>query len=140
MSASSPVSPANALRAAVHAALAADPALTAALGGARIHDVPPPTPDFPYVTLGEAQVIDWSTATEIGHEHRLTLNVWSRQGGHGEAHHLAHLVQAVLHDQPLALDGHLLVNLRATSAEIRREAGGRTYRALLRLRAVTETG
>ncbi|MBS9478830.1 DUF3168 domain-containing protein [Ancylobacter radicis] len=133
------VSPANALRAALHATLVADAALTAALGGPRIHDVPPASPEFPYVTLGEAQLIDASTATETGHEHRLTLNVWSRQGGHGQAHHLAHLVQAVLHDAPLALDGHRLVNLRATSAEIRREGGGRTYRALLRFRAMTET-
>ncbi len=130
--------PAVALRRAIHAALSADAALTAALGEGRIHDVPPPSPAFPYVTLGEAQVTDWSTATEAGAEHRLSLACWSRQGGHGEAHQLAHLVQQALHDAPLALDGHRLVNLRFSAAEIRREAGGRTYRALLRFRAVTE--
>lgn len=127
------------LRRAIHAALAGDAALTLALGGPRVYDVPPAAPEFPYVTLGEAQVLDWSTATESGAEHRLTLACWSRQGGHGEAHALAHLVQQALHDVPLALEGHWLVNLRASSAEIRREAGGRTYRALLRFRAVTET-
>ncbi|GLK69903.1 DUF3168 domain-containing protein [Ancylobacter dichloromethanicus] len=132
--------PAVALRRAIHAALMADVPLLAALGGPRIHDVPPNGAEFPYVTLGEAQVLDWSTATESGAEHRLTLVCWSRQGGHGEAHALAHLVQQVLHDAPLVLDGHRLVNLRASSAEIRREPGGRTYRALLRFRAVTETG
>ncbi|TCK31297.1 uncharacterized protein DUF3168 [Ancylobacter aquaticus] len=131
--------PAVALRRAIHAALATDAALTAALGAGRIHDVPPASPEFPYVTLGEAQVLDWSTATETGAEHRLALACWSRQGGHGEAHALAHLVQQALHDVPLALDGHRLVNLRASTAEIRREPGGRTYRALLRFRAVTET-
>ena len=127
-----------ALRRAIHYALAADTALTAALGGARIHDVPPGGAEFPYVTLGEAQVLDWSTATEAGAEHRLTLACWSRQGGHGEAHQLAHLVQQALHDAPLTLEGHRLVNLRMSAAEIRREPGGRTYRALLRFRAVTE--
>lgn len=134
------MSAANELRKAVFAALTTDAALLAALGGARIHDVPPAAPEFPYVTLGEAQLIDWSTATEAGHEHRLTLNVWSRQGGHGQAHAIAHLVQQALHDAPLTLAGHRLVNLRFSSAEIRREAGGRTYRALVRFRAVTETG
>lgn len=134
------MSAANELRKAVFAALTTDAALLAALGGARIHDVPPAAPEFPYVTLGEAQLIDWSTATEAGHEHRLTLSVWSRQGGHGQAHAIAHLVQRVLHDAPLALAGHRLVNLRFAGAEIRREAGGRTYRALVRFRAVTETG
>lgn len=133
------MSPANALRTAVFAALTTDAALLAALGGARIFDVPPVAPEFPYVALGEAQLLDWSTATEAGHEHRLTLNVWSRQGGHGQAHALAHLVEQALHDAPLELAGHRLVNLRCAGAEIRREAGGRTYRALVRFRAVTET-
>ncbi|WP_428029258.1 DUF3168 domain-containing protein [Ancylobacter sp.] len=129
-----------ALRRAIHAALVADAPLTAAMGAGRVHDVPPAAPEFPYVTLGEAQVLDWSTATEGGAEHRLTLACWSRQGGHGEAHALAHLVQQALHDAPLVLEGHRLVNLRFSTAEIRREPGGRTYRALLRFRAVTETG
>jgi hypothetical protein len=127
------------LRRAVHAALSTDAALIAALGGARIHDVPPASPDFPYVTLGEAQVSDWSTATERGEEHRLSLAAWSRQGGHAEAHAIAHLIQQALHDAPLELAGHALVNLRFTEAQIRREPGGRTYRALLRFRAVTES-
>ncbi|GAB4068625.1 DUF3168 domain-containing protein [Ancylobacter sonchi] len=133
------MSAATALRAALHQALVADAPLIAALGGARIHDLPPSSPDFPYVTLGEAQVLDWSTATERGEEHRLTLNVWSRQGGHGEALNLAALVQEALHDAALPLAEGRLVNLRATGAEIRREAGGRTYRAVLRFRAVTES-
>ncbi|QIB35095.1 DUF3168 domain-containing protein [Ancylobacter pratisalsi] len=110
-----------------------------ALRGERVYDVPPASPEFPYVTLGEAQVLDWSTATEAGEEHRLTLHVWSRQGGHGEAHAMAHLVQQALHDAPLTLAGARLVNLRFTQADIRREAGGRTYHGLVRFRAVIET-
>ena len=52
------MSAANALRRALHAALLADAPLLAGLGGARIYDVPPAGVDFPYVTLGEAQVAD----------------------------------------------------------------------------------
>lgn len=48
------MSPASALRAALYAALRADAPLTTALGGPRVYDVPPASPDFPYVTLGEA--------------------------------------------------------------------------------------
>lgn len=132
------MSAATALRAAIFAALSADAPLLAALGGARIHDVPPAAPAFPYVTLGEAQLLDWSTATEHGEEHRLTLHAWSRHGGHGEALNLAALVQEALHDAALPLAEGRLVNLRTTGAEIRREAGGRTYRAVIRFRAVTE--
>jgi len=133
------MTPAQALRAAIHAALVADTALAAALGGPRVYDVPPASPAFPYVTIGEAQVTDWSTATDAGEEHRLTLHAWSRQGGHDEAHALASLIQQALHDADLELEGCRLVNLRMTTAEIRREAGGRSYRAFIRFRAVLET-
>ncbi|MFG1213257.1 DUF3168 domain-containing protein [Xanthobacter flavus] len=131
-------SPALALRAAIHAALVADAALVALLGAPRIHDVPPGDADFPFVTLGEAVVADWSTATEAGTEQALTLHVFSRSGGRAEAFAIAARLQAVLHDAALALEGHRLANLRATTAEVRRESDGRTFHALVRFRAVTE--
>lgn len=131
-------SPALALRAAIHAALVADVALVALLGAPRVHDVPPGDADFPFVTLGEAVVADWSTATEAGTEQALTLHVFSRSGGRAEAFAIAARLQATLHDAALALDGHRLANLRATTAEVRRESDGRTFHALVRFRAVTE--
>ncbi|MCJ8143865.1 DUF3168 domain-containing protein [Ancylobacter sp. A5.8] len=132
------MSAANLLRAAIHAALSADPALTAALGGARVHDEPPAGAELPYVTLAEGRVNDWSTATEEGEEHLLTLHAWSRQGGHREAQAIAGMVREALEGMAPALAGHRLVNLRVTGTETRREAGGKTYRAAIRLRAVTE--
>lgn len=132
------MSAANLLRAALHAALSTDAALTAALGGARIHDEPPAGAELPYVTLAEGRVNDWSTATEEGEEHLLTLHVWSRQGGHREAQAIAGLVRDAAEKLAPALPGHRLVNLRAISIETRREGGGKSYRAVIRLRAVTE--
>ncbi|MDE1567590.1 DUF3168 domain-containing protein [Aquabacter sediminis] len=133
-----PMQAALALRAALHARLTSDAALVSALGGARIHDAPPAKAAFPFVTLGEAVVSDWSTATEAGSEQMLTLHIWSRAAGRAEIHALAGLVQQALHEAPLSLSGHRLANLRATSAEIRREEEGRTFHALVRFRAVTE--
>ena len=131
-------SPALALRAAIHAALVADAALVALIGAPRVYDVPPGDADFPFVTLGEAVVADWSTATEAGSEQALTLHVFSRSGGRAEAFAIAARLQEVLHDAALALEGHRLANLRATTAEVRRESDGRTFHALVRFRAVTE--
>ncbi|MFG1295041.1 DUF3168 domain-containing protein [Xanthobacter variabilis] len=131
-------SPALSLRKAIHAALCADAPLVALLGGARIHDVPPKDAPFPFVALGEAVVSDWSTATEAGTEHALTLHAFSRSGGRGEAFALAAAVQEALHDAPLSLQGHRLANLRATTSEVVREKDGRTFHALVRFRAVTE--
>jgi hypothetical protein len=127
-----------ALRAAIHDALTGDGALAALLGGPKIYDEPPQAAAFPYVTLGEARVTDFSAGEAPGEEHQLTLHAWSRQGGHREAHLIAGALLQALDDAPLELDGHKLVNLRFAVADVRREADGRTYRALVRFRAMTE--
>jgi hypothetical protein len=133
-----PIAAAVALRAAVHDALVANAGLVAALGGPKIYDEPPRTAAFPYVTLGEARIADFSTGIEPGEEHQLTLHAWSREGGHREAHVITGALLQALDDAPLTLTGHHLVNLRFAVADVRREADGRTYHALVRFRAVTE--
>ena len=127
-----------ALRAAIHDALSTDGALNALLGGSKIYDEPPRAEVFPYVTLGEARVSDFSTGTEPGEEHQITLHAWSRQGGHREAHLISGALLQALDDAPLTLADHKLVNLRFSVADVRREADGRTYHALVRFRAMTE--
>jgi len=127
-----------ALRAAVHDALIADSALTSLLGGPKVYDQPPRAAAFPYVTLGEARIADFSAGSDKGEEHQLTLHAWSRQGGHKEAHLIAGALLSALDDAPLPLADHKLVNLRFSLADVRRESDGRTYHALVRFRAVTE--
>jgi hypothetical protein len=126
------------LRAAIRGALAADAPLKALLGGAKIYDEPPRSAELPYVTLGQDVISDASTATEASDEHTLTLHVWSRQGGHREAHRIAGAVLEALADRPLDLDEHRLANLRFIVADVRREGDGRTYHGIVRLRALTE--
>ena len=126
------------LRTAIHGALKADTPLAALLGGGKIYDEPPRDAALPYVTLGENVIADGSTSTEPGDEHALTLHVWSRQGGHREAHLITGAVLEALSEAPLALDGHHLANLRFIVADVRREADGRTYHGVIRLRALTE--
>ena len=133
-----PTAASAALRAAIHDALNADAALVSILGGAKVYDEPPRSAAFPYVTLGEARIADYSAGGEPSEEHQLTLHAWSRQGGHREAHVIAGALLQALDDAPLALTDHHLVNLRFSVADIRREADGRTYHALVRFRAVTE--
>jgi len=133
-----PTAASAALRAAVHDALSADAALTNILGGPKIYDEPPRSAAFPYVTLGEARIADFSAGGDAGEEHLLTLHAWSRQGGHREAHTIAGALLQALDDAPLALSDHRLINFRFSVADVRREADGRTYHALVRFRAVTE--
>ncbi len=106
-----------ALRAAIHDALVADGALVALLGGPKVYDEPPKAAAFPYVTLGDARIEDFSAGNDPAQEHRLTLHAWSRQGGHKEAHMIA---------------GALLAGARRRAARARR-APPRQF-ALLRRR------
>ena len=126
-----------ALQKAIYAALATDGGVGALIGD-RIYDGAPRNAAFPYVTIGRTSETDWSTSTEDGAEHRLTLDVWSRQSGKSECHAIAAAVRAALHDAALALDGHALVNLRCESIDTARDPDGITFHAVMRLRAVTE--
>ena len=127
-----------ALRAAIHDALTADVGLASLLGGPKIYDEPPAAAAFPYVTLGETRIGAVPAGESPGLEHQMTLHAWSRQGGHNEAHLIAGALLQALDDAPLPLAGHHLVNFRFATADVRREADGRTYHALVRFRAVTE--
>jgi hypothetical protein len=130
-------SPALAVQQAVFAALVADVGVGAIVGD-RIYDAPPRDPAFPYLTLAETRIADWSTGTESGSEQRLTLTVWSRERGKKQCFETMDAIEAALHDAALALDGHELVNLRFEFADVARERDGITWRASLRFRAVTE--
>ncbi len=126
------------LQKSIHAALSGTGALSALLGGPCIYDDVPRGVEFPYVTLGESTVRDWSTGSEDGQEHVVTLTVWSRANGEREVHQIMAVIRTALHDVALTVAGHRLINLRQDFSDARRDADGETYRGLLRYRAVTE--
>ena len=107
------------LQKSIHAALTSDAALTALLGGARVYDDVPRGAEFPYVTFGQSTARDWSTDSEAGSEHIVTLNVWSRHAGEREAHLIMARCAMRLHEAELAVAGHRLVNC-ATKCRRRR--------------------
>ena len=126
------------LQRAIYDVLIADEPVLALLGGARIYDAVPDNSTFPYLTLGQTSVADWSAGAEAGEEHTLILHVWSRAWGLRETHELMAALRSALHERALTLDGHRLVNLRHEQSEARREADGLTYHGIARFRAVTE--
>ena len=129
----------NALLVAMRAALLASVDLQATLGDpVRVYDEPPPDAVFPYVTLGrmESRAVDASATDAL--EHAVTLHVWSRYGGRGEALDAIGAMRAVLHNAALTIEGRKLVLLFAVFADVFRSGDGRTTHGVLRLRAVTE--
>jgi hypothetical protein len=131
-----------ALQRGVYQALAGSSDLTTLLGGARIYDDAPQAAPYPFVTLGQSVIRDWSTGTEDGAEHSLTLHVWSRSGGKKQVHEIIEAIKAVLHDQPLMVADHHLINLRLNLrhelSEARLDPDGDTFHGIVRYRAVTE--
>jgi len=127
-----------ALQRGVYQALAGSLDLTTLLGGVRVYDHAPQSEPYPFITVGQSAVRDWSTGTEDGAEHNLTLHVWSRSGGKKQVQEIIETIKDVLHDQPLTLSDHHLVNLRHEFSEARLDPDGDTFHGIVRYRAVTE--
>jgi Protein of unknown function (DUF3168) len=126
------------LQQAIFTALGADAALTAAIGTGRVLDDVPQATSLPYVTLGRMTAQDWSTGSENGTEHVFTVHVWSDARGKKQTHEILGAIRAALHDQPLIVAGHSLINLRHEHSEVRRDTDGGTIHGTARFRAVTE--
>jgi len=127
-----------ALQQAIFAALTADAGLLALLGGARVYDDVPTRAEFPYVTFAQSTERDWSTGSDDGAEHVLSLHVWSRAGGRKEALLIMGQMRAILNDAALVLSGFRLVHLRHEFSDVRRDPDGETWHGIVRFRAVTE--
>ena len=128
-----------ALQQAIYAALTMDDGVSEALDG-RVFDTPPRAASFPYCVIGDDVASDWSTATEKGSEHALTVHVWSRADGQMQAKLAAEAVRDALDGAELAITGQVLIALSHLATEHARESDGETVHALLRFRAVLEEG
>lgn len=115
-------------------------AVYAALGniGVPVYDHVPRNVAPPYVVIGESTVNDWSTKTEQGSEHLLTVHIWSRGAGMQEARVLADAARSALDGAALSVTGVVLVGIAFQSVQFARQKDGVTLRAALKFRAVTE--
>lgn len=119
--------------------LRADAGLKALLGDpARVHDAAPETRVYPYVALGRTETRPWGGVDGEGLEHSVTLTCVSRFDGAEEVKAVIAALRAALHGADFALDGHRLVNLRVTYADVFRSPDFRPLIGVVRLRAVTE--
>ena len=91
-----------AVQAAAIFALQAHPVLAAQLTG--IYDGPPPRAAFPYISVSDGLVTDWSTKTEAGREIRLALTLWDDGEEASRLHtlmgHIEDAVAAMARDLP----------------------------------------
>jgi hypothetical protein len=124
-----------ALQKAVFEALTANADLMSAISG--VYDHVPSDTAFPYVTIGETTVTDWSSKTFDGQVHNLTLHVWSRERGRKEIKEILALTYDTLNGAALSVDGQQLVDLRFDFVQTLLDADGLTFHGIQRFRAVT---
>jgi hypothetical protein len=131
--------PGLALQGAIVAALGADAAVSN-LVGARLYDLAPDDVAFPFVALGEIQVVDDGTACfEDAAEIYVTVHVWSRAVGRPEAHRIAGAVRNALHLTDLDLGADLdLVEIRHRDTRVFTDADGRTAHGVMTFRAMVD--
>lgn len=122
----------------IYETLKDNPAITGLLGGPNIYDDAPQNVNYPYLTFGESIARDWSTGSDDGLEHILTLHVWSRAGGKKETHEIIEAIRQVLKNGAVPVDEHHLVNLHHEFSEAWQDPDGETYHGIVRYRAVTE--
>lgn len=106
-------------------------------------DVPQPdrTEDdsfFPYITIGDDTVSDWSTDTESGGDVEAWIHVWSRFGGRKECKRILGLVYASLHRQQLAVAGYHFIGCDFLSSETSRDPDMRTQHGTIRFRIIVD--
>jgi len=53
--------------------------------------------DFPYITIGDENVLTWDTDTELGFQSSITVHVWARNRGKKECKLVQGLIYESLH-------------------------------------------
>ena len=128
-----------ALQQAVFATLCASSEVRDAVGDPpRVFDAVPRGTALPYIVIGDDRESDWSTATEPGSAHALTIHIWSRAAGRRETRLAAEAVIDALNGAELAIDGQTLIDLRWLESDSNRESDGETVHAQLRFKALLE--
>lgn len=115
------------LQAALYEAIRGDAACVAAFGE-RVYDAAPPwdgdaAAEGLYLTLGDERVSDWSTASDSGARHLVTLTVHAPRRGFAEAKRAAAAVGEVVTGAALTPSRGRVVNARFAGARTRRAEG-----------------
>lgn len=126
---------------AIRARLRADATLDTLIGADRILDGVPDNTPYPYVTFGEKNTKPWDVFGTDGNEDQITLYVWSQAKGDKEATDIGSRINELLHGYALDLssDNFDTVLLQLDFADFgHREPDGRTRRAILRYKLITQ--
>lgn len=128
----------SALQKAVYETLSSDPGLLALIGPDRIHDDVPPATRPPYLVFVAGDLSDWSTGSEDGEAHSLTIDAWSSARGRGEVAAIAAAVREALAGLSAIGSPWHLVQFRHETTGFERDPQTEYFRGRMRFRALIE--
>jgi hypothetical protein len=122
--------PSEALQRAIHAALTGDPSLQLLIGSpARVWDRPPANPVFPYITIGDDQVmgqdVQWTEDSLV----YATVHGWSRKSDRGEVKRIGGCVRDIL-IVPFAIEGFTILYGKLRDGLTKEEPDGLTFHGI----------
>ena len=112
----------RAVQSAVVSALEAHPAIAAAYCG--VYDGPEPRAAFPYISVADGLVTDWSTKTATGREFRMAMTVWDHGEDAARLHDLMGHVEDAVAALPRDLPGWRLASIAFVRSLVVRDAAG----------------
>lgn len=97
-----------------------------------------PNVPFPYIALGDGQMLPELAECTDAATNYVTLHLWSREVGFPEVKQLGASVIAALHDSTLTLASGTLQSLMLDSSHYLRDPDGLTSHAVLTFHALTD--
>lgn len=125
------------LQAAIVAKLKAAAAVTDVVGQ-RVYDNVPKAAQFPYVSLGEGQVLPDKADCIDGVEIIVQVDGWSRELGFPEVKALGAAIVLALDDQSMTIDGYTVVLFQIENIHYLRDPDGVTRHAALIFRTLIQ--
>ena len=128
-----------AIQDALMALLRADAGVQAIFGApARVFDAESDAPIFPHAQLERHEVTPAGAALVDGHEHRLTLAVFSREEGLKAAKAAVAALRAAVERADWSRAGVHVVMAHVVYGDVMRTADKRAFRGIIRIRIISE--
>lgn len=99
--------------------------------GGRVYDQPPTSPQFPYVTLGDCQVLPDKAECIDGVEVYPQIDAWSRAVGYPEVKGIARQILAALDDVELVVTGFKTIVFEFQSVQYLKDPDGLSRHAAI---------
>lgn len=124
------------LQSAIYSILNGDATLDGIIGNNKIFDNVPQDTPYPYVVIGNINVINTGTKTLDGNEYNVDIDIWSEYRGKKEISDAMERIYELLHDTTYSVSGANFVNSQVRSTITLVENDGITRHAVLSLSVI----